>query len=115
MKLDFLFKFITRFWLELTPFVAALFISIAILMLSKSLPLFLPLFYSLPWGENQLSTRDQLFIIPAIIVLISLINTIISWQLHQSQAFFKKILLGFSLISTLALSITFIKIVLIFI
>lgn len=85
-----------------------------ILILSRSLPPRLPLFYSLPWGENELAQNLQLLIIPAIIALVTLSNLIISWQLHSSQAFFKKILLFSSILVSLILSITFFKIVSIF-
>ncbi len=111
-SLDFVKKYI---WLYLIPIEAAALISLTIFLIFKYLPTSMPLFYSLPWGENQLVTHQQFFIIPAIIILISLINAIFSWQLHRSQVFFKKALLAFSLIVTLILAITFIKIVLIFI
>lgn len=96
------------------PFLAGL-IALSILMLGKSLPPRLPLFYSLAWGDSQLANGQQLFIIPATIVLITLFNLIISWQLHPSQVFFKKILLFSSLLVSIILTITFFKIVLIFI
>lgn len=87
---------------------------ILILLLSKLLPTRLPLFYSLPWGEKELVQKLQLLIIPAIIALVTLSNLIISWQLHSSQNFFKKILLFSSLLVSLILAITFFKIISIF-
>lgn len=105
----------TYLWLSLSPVVVACLLSFIILLFSPLLPTKLPLFYSLSWGDKQLATPEQFFIIPAIITLITLINLIISWQLHLSQSFLKKVLLFTSLITTLILIITFIKIVLIFI
>lgn len=102
-------------WLNSAFTVVALLVSITILLLFKWLPPNLPLFYSLQWGDKQLGNHQQFFIIPALIILITLINYIISWQLHQSQLFFKKMLLTFSMIATLILTITFVKIILIFI
>lgn len=93
----------------------ALAIALLILFFSKFLPKKLPLFYSLPWGEAQLGSSEQFFIIPGSIALITLLNMIISWQLHPTQAFFKKILTISILVATLILTTTFIKIVLIFI
>ncbi|MBI2020390.1 hypothetical protein HYS94_03125 [Candidatus Daviesbacteria bacterium] len=93
----------------------AFLISLFILFSSKFLPPKLPLFYSLPWGEKQLATHQQLFILPAILVLITLINIAVAWQLHLSQSFFKKILIFSSLVTSMILVITFIKIILIFI
>lgn len=107
----------SRFYLgaNLSPLVVAAVLGLLILLLFRFLPTKLPLFYSLSWGDKQLVTHGQFFIIPAIITLIALINLIISWQLHYLQSFFKKVLLCASLTVTLILTTTFIKIVLIFI
>lgn len=102
-------------WIACIPLFLSLTITLTILVLIKFLPPKLPLFYSLPWGEKQLVNREQLLITPAIIALITLCNLIISWQLHASQVFFKNILLFSSLLVSLILTITFLKIVLIFI
>lgn len=102
-------------WLNLSPVILAVILSILIAFFPISLPAKLPLFYSLPWGESQIVNSQQFFIIPATIILISLINLALSWQLHPTQTFFKKILLISSLICTLILTIALIKIVLIFI
>lgn len=103
------------FWLSLSPIILTLFLSIVLLILLNSLPAKLPLFYSLPWGTQQLATKQQFLILPAIITLVALLNLIISWQLHHSQIFFKKILLFSSMVISLILALTFIKIVLIFV
>lgn len=102
-------------WTTVLPFALALIISLIILLFFRFLPPKLPLFYSLSWGDKQLANYLQFFIIPAIIILITLLNLIISWHLHFAQLFFKKILITTTLISTLILTITFIKIVLIFV
>lgn len=85
-----------------------------IILTGQLLPNRLPLFYSLPWGQSQLVNKNQLLIIPAAISLISLVNFIILSHLHQSQDFFKKILIFTSVLSFILLMITAIKIVLIF-
>ncbi len=103
------------FWMSLPPLIIALLLTLVTIFLLKFLPSRLPLFYSLPWGDGQLATPKQFLLIPSFIGLITLINLIISWQLHSSQFFFKRILLLSSLIVNLILTITFIKIVLIFI
>lgn len=102
-------------WISSLSLSLAIFMIVSILLFFRFLPPKLPLFYSLPWGDTQLTTHQQFFIIPASITLITLLNLIISWQLHLSQSFFKKVLLLSSLVTTLILTITFIKIVLIFI
>lgn len=102
-------------WVNLFLLFLSLLLSLIILSLFKFLPLQLPLFYSLPWGEEQLATHQQFLIVPSVITLITLLNLSFSWQLHPSQIFFKKILLFSSLVISLILIITFIKIVLIFV
>ena len=93
---------------------SAIIIAILILLGGSVLPPRLPLFYSLAWGEEQLATLQQFLIIPSLIIVISLINLMISWQLHQSQYFFKFILSFTSLLCVLILIISAVKIVYIF-
>ena len=97
-----------------TPLILACLMAILTYFLGNFLPPKLPLFYSLPWGDDQLAGKSQLLIIPTSIALIALFNLIISWQLHASQVFFKRVLTLSSLLVSLILTITFMKIVLIF-
>lgn len=101
--------------LKSLPFILSIIITLLIVLLSKSLPPKLPLFYSLAWGEKQLVTHQQLLIIPSLMTLVALCHLIISWQLHTSQALFKKILQFCALLVNLILTIAFVKTVLIFI
>lgn len=103
------------FWLVFIPMLPAIFITLFIVIFTKFLPPKLPLFYSLPWGDKQLANHSQVFIIPATITLVTLCNLIISWQLHNSQVLFKNLLLFSSILASLILTITFLKVVLIFI
>jgi hypothetical protein len=100
---------------NLVPFVLGLVTTLTILFLAKSLPPTLPLFYSLVWGDDQLVTLPQLLIIPSIMVLISLINLIVYWQLHEAQQLFKQMIITSSVITSLILTVSFIRIILIFI
>lgn len=104
-----------KFLIVYAPIIFSLIITLLIIFLSKHLPPKLPIFYSLPWGDKQLGSIQQLFILPAIIILISLFNLVISWQLHEQQTYFKSILFFSSLLVTIILTITFFKIVFIFI
>lgn len=97
-----------------SPLLLAFFMALFTFFGGSFLPPKLPLFYSLPWGDYQLAGKLQLLIIPASIALISLFNLTASWQLHTSQVFFKRVLTLSSLLVSLILTITFIKIVLIF-
>lgn len=102
-------------FLNLLPFLLASIMSLSMPIFAKILPQKLPLFYSLAWGDKQLGNYPQLFLLPASIILITLINILISHNLHQSQFFFKIVLLISSLIFSLILIITFLKIIFIFI
>lgn len=97
------------------PLLLAITLGILVAFFPMFLPNKLPLFYSLPWGSSQIAGTQQFFIIPAIIVLITLVNLTLSWQLHKTQTFFKTILLVSSLISSLILTISIVKIMFIFI
>lgn len=103
------------FLAHLLPISIAGLMGLSLFLFSSFLPSKLPLFFSLAWGEEQLGIIQQFLIIPASLVLISLINLIISWHLHSSQTFLKNILLLSSLLITVILIITFIKIIFIFI
>lgn len=105
-----------KFYLQVSslPLAVALLITLAIIFYFKHLPPKLPLFYSLPWGEKQLATPSDFFIIPLSLGAVALVNLIIAWYLHPSQSFFKKVLLLVSWVITLTLTIGFIKIVTIF-
>lgn len=102
-------------WIGSSALILSIILTLLILFLFKFLPPKLPLFYSLPWGEKQLAIHQQFLIIPASITIATLVNLIISLQLHSSQTFFKKVLLITSFVFCLILIVTLIKIVLIFI
>lgn len=101
-------------WATSVSLLLGFLITLFVLIFSNFLPAKVPLFYSLPWGDNQLASKEQLLILPATIVLIALFNLVISWQLHLSQIFFKKALNISSVTVSIILTITFVKIVLIF-
>lgn len=103
------------FWFNLTSVILSLLITLFILISGKFLPPKLPLFYSLPWGDMQLGNHQQILIIPATITLITLFNLILSLQLHNQQIFFKRVLLSSSILIDLILTITFLKMISIFI
>lgn len=99
---------------NLLSFILALLTAISILFLADKLPLRIPLFYSLSWGENQLALLPQFLIVPSVMVFITLVNLIIFWQLHDNQILFKQVLTISSLVTSIILVVTFIKIILIF-
>lgn len=103
------------FYITLAPVICALLLSAIVLVFFRFLPNKMPLFYSLPWGDKQLATYQQFLIIPAVIILISILNMMFYLQLHSTQGFFKKILALSSVVCASILTVTFIKVVLIFV
>lgn len=103
------------FYPSLSSIVIAFFLSLIIFLFFEFLPPKIPLFYSLSWGEPQLVTHQKFYIVPLSILLITLTNLVILLKLDSSFAFFKKILIFSTIVTTIILVVTFIKIVLIFI
>lgn len=93
----------------------ALSVTIFYFIYYSQLPERLPLFYSVSWGENQLASKQQFLILPATMMLILLINSLIASQLHSAQYILKRIIMLFLLIISLILLITAFKILFIFI
>jgi len=85
---------------------------LAILLKRSSLPNVVPLFYSRPWGEEQLAAKDWLFLIPGssfvVFVLSSQIGRLL---LKKSGNFLPYILNGTSLLYSILGTVTLLKIV----
>lgn len=103
------------FWVGTIPIILSIICAFSFFFLVNFLPKKLPLLYSLPWGESQLISFPQLLIIPALIIIISLINLLIFWRLGPTQFLFKRILSLISLVFSLILFVSLIKIILIFV
>jgi hypothetical protein len=101
--------------IKLLPFIISALLIIVTLFLPKFLPNKLPLFYSLPWGDSQLVGTSQFFIIPGLILILSLLNIFIIKQLHQQQTLFKNILILTSFLISAILAFSVLKIIWIFI
>ena len=80
----------------------------------NDLPSQLPLFYSKSWGENQLVPISQIIILPALTILITLINLLVSWHLHTSQQVLKRMLSIFSASLSSILTLAAIRIIFLF-
>jgi len=64
----------------------------------NSLPPQVPLFYSLPWGESQLTQASLLFILPTISLILLLINHLFAISLTKTSFLLSRILLAISLV-----------------
>lgn len=115
---------LSKFWKSSDKFflisILITIISIVIILLFflifyNNLPNKLPLFYSLPWGENQLASKQQFLLLPIMLSLICLTNALIASQLHTAQFLLKRMLMLSLIIIDLILAITALKIIWIFI
>ncbi len=61
--------------------------------LQNNLPTQLPLFYSYPWGDNQLTIKNNFLILPLLILVTAALNTLIAWQIHPTQIVLRRIAL----------------------
>lgn len=85
---------------------------LALLILKfNSLPNKVPLFYSLPWGESQLSSASSLFFIPTFSIVILLVNHLFSTLFFNSTQLFSRLLVIFSLIFSIFSFITLFQII----
>lgn len=86
---------------------------VIIIMFKRSLlPDRVPLFYSRPWGAEQLAPRNYLFLLPVISLLILLLVLIAGhWLFQDKEKIVGKISEGFSLLFSLLATITIFKIV----
>ncbi len=100
--------------LGLTIF-CVLFILVTFLILFSTLPQNIPLFYSLPWGSNQLTSKQNILLLPAILASTVGVNLIIYSQLHFSQLILKRMLLLNIILIDLIILFTALKIIFIFI
>jgi len=85
---------------------------ILIFMKINSLPPQVPLFYSQPWGLEQLASKDNLFLIPVTLGGILLINLILSLIFWNKSQFLTKVLIGLALICSFLTILTLIQILL---
>lgn len=77
----------------------------------QSLPPQLPLFYSRPWGEEQLTSPIGLLLLPGLSSLIMLVNLFLPTLVPQQERLTTQILTSASTIFSLACLLTLIKIV----
>ncbi len=98
----------------ISPIICSIFMAVLILLMQPLLPFKMPLFYSLSWGEEQLATKPQFLIIPALALCITLINLMLSWHLKNNKVLLTRILIFSSLIATGILLINLLKIFFLF-
>src|SRR5579859_2715818 len=76
----------------LLSLIVFVFLHLVFFITSPALPNKLPLFYSLPWGDQQLVNKTQFLLLPAVILFITIINSAFAWRLHSSQTLLRRML-----------------------
>lgn len=85
---------------------------IAILVFKfNDLPQQVPLYYSLPWGEGQLTAAASLFLLPTFSIIVLLLNNLIATFFLKTIPLFSRLLTIFSLVFSLFASISLTKII----
>lgn len=117
MKLFLKDKF-SAFWQEKTIRIATrisfavLFFTLGFLILTwRRLPPQVPLFYSLPWGEEQLGSPSFLLILPLSCLIFGVLNFFLAFFSFEKQPLASKILVWLTVIVTLLASLTLVKII----
>lgn len=119
------FTLLTRFRLDIASFfnnpiyflparILLVLLGASLLLLGvffRKLPPVVPLYYSLPWGEEQLAKTNELFLIPLSIVILFLLNILLSIVFLKKDNFLVQLLLWSLATFTLFGLITLIKIV----
>ncbi len=105
----------TLFWSTSFSVLLALFSIFLWAFYYPQLPSQIPLFYSLPWGETQLTSLTQYLLLPVIIFLITLINLLLTWHLHPSQLFIKRMIALATVFISFLIALAGLKIILIFV
>jgi len=77
----------------------------------NNLPQQIPLYYSLPWGQDQLATTASLFLLPTFSIIVLLLNNLIATFFFKTIPLFSRLLIIFSLIFSLFSSISLTKII----
>lgn len=95
----------SRFSLQL-GFVFLLAQILALLAVWRSLPPQVPLFYSRPWGEEQLASPQTLWLLPGLSLAVTLTNFFTNLILTQKQAPLRQILSATSSVFSLLCLIT---------
>ena len=77
----------------------------------NNLPNQVPLYYSLPWGKNQLGSASSLFLLPTFSIVILLINNLIATFFSKNITLFSRLLTVFSLVFSFLSAISLTRII----
>lgn len=95
-------KLSTKQWLSVAGWFFPLLVASLIGIFYSQLPEEVPLYYSLPWGKEQLAPKAELFVIPLLLLTISAVNNLMVWRWRKNGFdFLSMIVICFSLICSL--------------
>jgi hypothetical protein len=77
----------------------------------NGLPKQVPLYYSLPWGENQLASAASLFLLPTFSIIVLIFNNFTATIFLKTIPLFSRLLTIFSAVFSLLSLIALIKII----
>lgn len=60
----------------------------------KNTPPFIPLFNQMPWGENRLGTKPQIFIPIGIVIFLGICNIVLSSAIHKTMPLISRFLIA---------------------
>ena len=96
------------FWTNLGLIIVSV---VLIIFFYVVLPPLVPLFYSAPWGQEQLVIKDLLFLVPFLMLVITSLALLVSRQMAFADEVIIRSLFGSSLLFNLILFITLVKII----
>ena len=102
----------SNFSWELLPWLLSLVIVGIIGVSYKTLPDQVPLYYSLPWGKDQLAPKYELFIVPVALLFVDRINSVLIHKFQKTaNDFLFRVLQVSGLICNLMGGITVVQII----
>jgi len=78
--------------------------------LYKRIPLQVPLFFSRPWGEEQLAPRFYLFSLPLGLIILTVVNVWIAAQFYEKDSLLTYLLIFSITLVSLLVSVTLFQI-----
>jgi hypothetical protein len=87
---------------------------LAIVFFITDLPPQIPLFYSRPWGESQLTSPLMLIILPIFSIAFFIVDTLLAAAFLEKKIFFSRLLIYSSNLVSIFNLITIIKIIFLF-
>lgn len=77
----------------------------------NNLPIKVPLYYSLPWGESQLTSASALFILPSFSIIFLLIDNLLATFFFKTIPLLSRTLIFISLVFSVFSFTTLLKII----